>query len=158
MPCRATQGDRDAQSFAGQVDEVMRAHAGTNRRLAVDKIQIHGLRALERAGFEVMEGEELTERTRAIKGPDEILAMRCAHHACEAAIAEMEDFTRTNVPNGGMSAKTTSGPSCTRATSGAAANGSKPGYWPPAPAPIRGFRNAGRGSCSRMKSSLSTPT
>ncbi len=96
-------GEADAASFVGQVEELMRAHAGTNRRLGVDKIQVHGLRALERAGFEVMEGEELTERTRAIKGPDEILAMRCAHHACEAAIAEMEDFTRTNVPKGHVS-------------------------------------------------------
>ncbi len=96
-------GEKDAASFVGQVEEVMRAHAGANRRLGVDKIQIHGLRALERAGFEVMEGEELTERTRAIKGPDEILAMRCAHHACESAIAEMEQFTRENVPYGGVS-------------------------------------------------------
>ncbi len=94
---------RDARSFAAQVDEVMRAHAGTNRRLAVDKIMIHGLRELERTGFEVMEGEEVTERTRAIKGPDEILAMRCAHHACEAAIAEMEAEARTRIPHGGMS-------------------------------------------------------
>jgi Xaa-Pro dipeptidase len=81
---------QDAGAFAAQVTEVMAAHAGTNRRLAVDKIMVHGLRALERAGFEVMEGEELTERARAIKGPDDIAAMRCAHHACEAAIAEME--------------------------------------------------------------------
>ena len=99
-------GDRtaaDATSFAGQVEEVMRAHAGANRRLAVDKIMVAGLRALERIGFEVLEGEEITERTRAIKGPDEILAMRCAHHACESAIAEMEAFTRENVPKGGVS-------------------------------------------------------
>jgi Xaa-Pro aminopeptidase len=99
-------GDRTAQDaldFAGQVDEVMRTHAGTNRRLAVDKIMVHGLRALERAGFEVMEGEELTERARAIKGPDEVLAMRCAHHACESAISEMEQFARAHVPNGGIS-------------------------------------------------------
>ena len=93
----------DARSFAAQVDEVMRAHAGANRRIAVDKIMIHGLRALERAGFEVMEGEEVTERVRAIKGPEDIAAMRCAHHACEAAIAEMEDFTRPKVPKGNVS-------------------------------------------------------
>jgi Xaa-Pro dipeptidase len=93
----------DATSFAGQVTEVMAAHAGTNTRLAVDKIMVHGLRALERAGFDVLEGEEVTERTRAIKGPDEILAMRCASHACETAIAGMETFTRTNVPRGGIS-------------------------------------------------------
>ncbi|MBL9047293.1 MAG: aminopeptidase P family protein [Tabrizicola sp.] len=96
-------GDHDAASFAGQVDEVMLAHAGTNRRLAVDKIMVAGLRALERAGFEVLEGEEVTERTRAVKGPDEILAMRCAQDACEKAIAEMEAFTRSEVPKGGIS-------------------------------------------------------
>ncbi len=93
----------DAAGFAAQVTEVMAAHAGTNRRLAVDKIMIHGLRALERAGFEVLEGEEVTERTRAIKGPEEILAMRCAHHACEAAIAEMEAAARAGIPGGTMS-------------------------------------------------------
>ncbi len=93
----------DARNFAAQVDEVMRAHAGSNRRLGVDKIMIHGLRALERAGFEVMEGEEVTERVRAIKGPQDIAAMRCAHNACEAAISEMEAFTRTQVPLGGVS-------------------------------------------------------
>ncbi|MBI1172246.1 M24 family metallopeptidase [bacterium] len=96
-------GEAAATGFAAQVDEVMRAHAGMNRRLAVDKIMVHGLRALERAGFAVMEGEEVTERTRAIKGPDEIRAMRCAHHACEASIAEMEAFARTKVPGGGVS-------------------------------------------------------
>ena len=99
-------GDRtadDALSFAAQVDEVLRAHAGTNRRLAVDKIMVSGLRALERAGFEVMEGEEVTERVRAVKGPEDIAAMRCAHHACEAAISEMEDAARNGVPMGGMS-------------------------------------------------------
>ena len=93
----------DAGAFAQQVDEVMRAHAGSNRRLAVDKIMVHGLRALERAGFDVLEGEIVTERMRAVKGPDDILAMRAAHRACEAAIAEMEAFTRANVPKGGVS-------------------------------------------------------
>ncbi len=86
-------GDRGtaaAAEFAGQVDEVLRAHAGANRRLAVDKIMPVGLRALDAAGFEVADGEEVTERARAVKGPDEIRAMRCASHACEAAMAEME--------------------------------------------------------------------
>ena len=92
-----------ARAFAAQVDEVMRAHAGANRRLAVDKIMVHGLRALEAIGFEVMEGEEVTERTRAVKTPDEILAMRCAHRACEAAVAEMETFARSEIPKGHVS-------------------------------------------------------
>ncbi|MFK0164832.1 dimethylsulfonioproprionate lyase DddP [Rhizobium sp. NPDC090279] len=95
--------EADAGSFAAQVDEVMRAHAGTNRRIAVDKIMVHGLRSLERLAFEVLEGEVVTERARAIKGPDEILAIRCAHLACENALAEMEAFTRENVPLGTVS-------------------------------------------------------
>ena len=96
-------GREAAAGFAAQVDEIMREHVGGNRRLAVDKIMVHGLRALEAIGFKVEEGEEVTERVRAIKGPDEILAMRCAHHACETGIAEMERATRQGVPLGGMS-------------------------------------------------------
>lgn len=95
-------GAAAARAFAAQVDSVMRAHAGANRRLAVDKIMVHGLRALDAAGFVVLEGEAVTERTRAIKTPDEIAAMRCAHRACEAAVAEMEAFARAEVPRGGI--------------------------------------------------------
>ena len=79
-----------ADGFAGQVAQVMAAHAGRNRRLAVDKIMLHGARALEAAGFEVTEGEEVNEKARVIKGRDEIRAMRCAMLACEASVAEME--------------------------------------------------------------------
>jgi Xaa-Pro aminopeptidase len=99
-------GDRtaeDARDFAAQVDAILHAHAVGNRRLAVDKIMVHGLRALERLGLEVLEGEVVTERARAIKGPDEIRAMRCAIHSCEAAMAEMERFARDRVPHGGVS-------------------------------------------------------
>ncbi len=82
--------DAAAESFVAQVAEVMRAHAGGNTRLAVDKIMLKGAHALEAAGFTLEEGEELTEKARAVKGPDEILAMRCAVHACETALGAME--------------------------------------------------------------------
>jgi Xaa-Pro dipeptidase len=91
-----------AQKFVAEVDALMREHAGANRRLAVDKIMLHGFHALEAAGFQVSDGEEVTEKTRAIKGPDEILAMRCASHACETAVAEMERAAREGVPKGGI--------------------------------------------------------
>ena len=89
-------GDRTeekATAFAHQVDELLRERAGGNRRLAVDKIQIAGLRALDELGVDVQDGEEIMEMTRAIKGPDEILAMRCAMHACEQSIAKMRERT-----------------------------------------------------------------
>lgn len=98
-------GDRvevAAHAFAREVADLMAQHVGANRRLAVDKIMLHGLRALEAQGLEVLDGEELTEKARAIKGPDEILAMRCAALACEHAVAEMEDAARSGVPLGDM--------------------------------------------------------
>jgi Xaa-Pro aminopeptidase len=94
---------QDSSTFAAEVAEVLRDHAGSNTRLAVDKIMLHGARALEALGIDVMEGEEVTEKARSVKGPDEILAMRCASHACETACAQMERFARENVVNGDVS-------------------------------------------------------
>jgi Xaa-Pro aminopeptidase len=95
--------EQAADSFVNQVRDLMKEHGGGSNRLAVDKIMVPGLRALERAGFEVMEGEEVTEKSRSIKGPDEILALRCAQHACETACYEMEAAARAGVPLGNMS-------------------------------------------------------
>ncbi len=92
-----------ADAFSNQVRQLIEEHGGNNRRLAVDKIMLHGLRALEAQGFEIMPGEELTEKARSIKGADEILAMRCASHACETAVATMEQAARSGVPRGNMS-------------------------------------------------------
>ncbi|KRS17594.1 dimethylsulfonioproprionate lyase DddP [Roseovarius indicus] len=89
-----------ADIFSNEVRILLEQHAPGNKRLGVDKIMLHGLRALEAQGFEIMEGEELTEKCRSVKGPDEILAMRCASHACEVAVASMEAYARTNVPAG----------------------------------------------------------
>ncbi len=85
--------EEKAELFAHAVDELLCERVGDNRRLAVDKIQIEGLRALDKIGIEVKDGEELMERTRAIKGPDEIKAMRCAMLACEKSIEEMREVT-----------------------------------------------------------------
>ena len=72
-------------------------------RLTVNKIMMVGLKAFESKRFDVFEGEELTEKARVVKGPDEIKAMRCASHACETAVRAMEDAARSGVPSGQMS-------------------------------------------------------
>jgi Xaa-Pro aminopeptidase len=100
---RGDKVDVAADVFSNEVRVLLQEHAPGNKRLAVDKIMLHGLRALETQGFEIMEGEEVTEKSRAVKGPDEILAMRCASHACETAVAEMEKFARDSVPLGNTS-------------------------------------------------------
>lgn len=100
---RGDKVDVAADVFSNEVRQLIAEHGGGNMRLAVDKIMLHGLRALEAQGFHIMEGEELTEKARSIKGPDEIAAMRCASHACETAVAAMERAARSGVPHGNMS-------------------------------------------------------
>ncbi len=95
--------DVAADQFSNEVRILIEEHAGQNHRLAIDKIMVHGLRALEAQDLKIMEGEELTEKARSIKGPDEIRAMRCSVHACETAMQKMEYFARTEVPRGGVS-------------------------------------------------------
>lgn len=97
---RGDQVGAAADVFANEVRLLLAEHAPGLGRIAVDKIMLHGLRSLERQGFEVMDGEEVTEKSRAIKGPDEIKAMRCSSYACETAVRIMEGFARTHVGDG----------------------------------------------------------
>ncbi len=87
-------GEEHAAKFAAQVNALMREHGGLNRRLGVDKIEITGLRALEKLGLQVFEGQAVTELARVIKGADEMAALRCSVAACEAAIADMRKVVR----------------------------------------------------------------
>lgn len=86
--------EQAAQRFAAEVDEALREHCGSNRKLAIDKIMLDGLRALESRGLCVVGGEEVMEKTRSIKGADEIKAMRCAVHACEQSMHVMQRQTQ----------------------------------------------------------------
>ena len=100
---RGDKVDVAADVFSNEVRILLEEHAPGNKRIGVDKIMLHGLRALEAQGLEVMDGEELTEKCRAVKGREEIRAMRCASHACETACHAMEDAARNGVPQGNMS-------------------------------------------------------
>jgi len=86
-------GDRTgdaAERFGAEIASLMKEHLGDNTRLAVDKIMIHGLRALEANGLTVEDGEVVMEHARVIKGEDEIHAMRCGMYACEQSVLAME--------------------------------------------------------------------
>ncbi len=90
-------GDRTpevAAEFAKAVEGIMARECGRGRRLAVDKMMPVGHAALAARGIGLSDGEEVMEKTRAVKGPDEIDALRCAQHACEQALAEMRRAMR----------------------------------------------------------------
>ncbi|WP_449433978.1 dimethylsulfonioproprionate lyase DddP [Pseudomonas putida] len=94
--------EEHAKRFADQIDELMKTHAGSNRRLAVDRIEIAGLRALDARGLHICSGQEVTEFARVIKGPDEIKAMRCAVASCEASVSEMHQAMRPGITENDM--------------------------------------------------------
>lgn len=90
-------GDRvvdHAQKFAAELDDVLRTHAGDNRRLAVDKMEYAGEQALTALGIEIMNGQAVTEHARCVKNTNELNAMRCAISACETAMDEMRAIMR----------------------------------------------------------------
>lgn len=86
-----------ATHFAKEVDSILRQHAGGNRRLAIDKIEIAGLRELDRLGIETYDGQEVMELARSIKSFDEVNAMRCSIASTEIALKHMQDATRPGV-------------------------------------------------------------
>ena len=82
--------EKMAAAFAAQVDDLLRQHGGSNRRLAVDKMEISGVHALQRLGIEITSGQQVMEHARLVKGPDEIKAMRCAMATCEISVEAMQ--------------------------------------------------------------------
>ena len=85
-------GSRAAEIAGRWADEIVSLVAGHGRgdqRLAVDRLDLLGVRALEARGVSLVDAESFMEEARAVKCPDEVAAMRCAVHACEAAVADM---------------------------------------------------------------------
>lgn len=80
-----------AQRFANEVTDLLLRHVGTNKRLAIDKIEIAGLRAFDQLGFEIIDGQMVVEQARLIKNMDEINAMRCSIASTEIALRKMQN-------------------------------------------------------------------
>jgi len=88
-----TSGPRMAEKagrWAAEIADLVAAHGGGNRRLAVDRLLPEGFTALTGLGIEVVDGQGAAERARSVKSPDEVLCMRSAIEVCEAGFAAME--------------------------------------------------------------------
>ena len=89
----AQQGGR----FADEIAALVRDYGRGETRLAVDIIPGAGQHALEEAGLDLVDGTEVMEQARTIKGPDEIAAMRCSVEACRISCAEMFTAMRPGI-------------------------------------------------------------
>ena len=86
-----TRYEEQTRRWADEILAVIGEHCGQNPRIAIDQCGYLGYKMLEEGGVEIGSGQEVMELARSIKGPDEILAMRCAMAACETTMSEMRD-------------------------------------------------------------------
>jgi len=75
--------------WADEIDSVVRAHGGGNRRLAVDHVDAEGYAALRALGLQLFNGQEPLEHARKIKSADELACMGAALSVCEAGLAKV---------------------------------------------------------------------
>lgn len=75
--------------WSSEIAELLKAHGGGSKRLAVDKCETPGTDALRSLGVEIVEGQELTEHARSVKSAEEIDLMRWTIRVCEAGMARM---------------------------------------------------------------------
>lgn len=95
-----TNGDKVAaatQPWADEIDELLRTHCGSNRRLAVDRLGAMGFLPLHRRGIEICDGQAVLEAARVIKSEDEIACMSISVSVCEAGIAAMREALRPGI-------------------------------------------------------------
>ena len=90
----AEHSEARARRWAAEIADVLKGCGGGDKRLAVDKINPHGVEALAEHGISVFSGEEVMEHARKVKSADELKAMRRAIAACESAMAAMENALR----------------------------------------------------------------
>ncbi|MAT07276.1 MAG: peptidase M24 [Acidimicrobiaceae bacterium] len=88
------------EDFAGQwaheiVELLGAGRSGPgSRRVAIDRLDPFGLRALERHGVEVVDGQAVANLAKAVKTPREVDAVRRAMAACDGAIDQMAQAFR----------------------------------------------------------------
>jgi Xaa-Pro aminopeptidase len=95
-----TNGDMAEAQLADWADEIadlMREHTAGNMRLATDKLDHPGVKALEDRQVSLVEGGKLTELARVIKSPEEIELMRWTIRVCEAGMARIYEHSTPGV-------------------------------------------------------------
>ncbi|HVM84783.1 MAG TPA: Xaa-Pro peptidase family protein [Candidatus Binatia bacterium] len=83
--------EKRAGQWAAEIADLVRAHGGGNKRLALDHCDLAGAQALQKLGIEPHEGEGVMEFARRLKSPDEIALMGVSLAVCETGMARMRD-------------------------------------------------------------------
>jgi Xaa-Pro aminopeptidase len=82
-------GEEMAGRWAAEIADLVKAHGGGNRRLALDRGDVLPMAALAREGIAAVDGKGAMELARAIKSPLEIESFVASLRQTEAAVADM---------------------------------------------------------------------
>ena len=86
-----------AKRWAAEIADLVQAHGGGNRRLAVDHADPLPAAALAGHGIALFDAQEPMEIARAVKSADEIACMGASIAACEAGMARMREALRPGI-------------------------------------------------------------
>lgn len=80
-----------AKAWAAEIADLVAAHGGGERRLAVDRLDPLGTWELQRLGLTISDGQAVVSLAKKVKGPEEIKAMRNAIAVCEEGMRRMQE-------------------------------------------------------------------
>ncbi len=98
-------GEEMAREFAEEIADVVTTHGGGSKRLAIDRCNVAGLTALQDAGLNMIEGQDLMELARVIKSTEEMMLMRRSVEVCEMAVARMHEALSPGVTENALYSK-----------------------------------------------------
>ncbi len=91
--------------FCDQIVDLVTRHGGGNKRVAVDHLSITGADALRGRGIDLVDGEGIAERARAIKSAEELVLMKASMDACQAGMDAMRAILRPGVTENALLAQ-----------------------------------------------------
>ena len=92
--------------WAAEMDDLIRAHGGGNKRIAIDRMGYEGAHILASSyGYEIFDGFELMENARLIKSDGEIALMRHSINVCEQGIGNMRAALQPGITENALWAK-----------------------------------------------------
>ena len=83
-----------ARAWAAEIADLVRAHRGGNRRLAIERVNHAAAAALAAPGCTLSDAQEPVERARARKLPEELVCIRQSIAAVEQGVAQMRGALR----------------------------------------------------------------
>jgi Xaa-Pro dipeptidase len=83
-----------AKRWADEIADLLQAHGGGNRRLALDHCDPAGAAMLATHGIEIRDAQAPIEMARRIKSAEEIACMNAAVAVCETGMARMREALR----------------------------------------------------------------